>query len=540
MTLSDEDAKGQVVNSKERIDDQTKSKWHAQVFVYTGGNQKVPHDVVRGRIHPSCKRIEKEAFKERESLLAVEFSVGLQEICDGAFKECAGLEYIVTPSTLKKIGASAFFGCLNMKFIKLNRRLEHISTSAFKECCALEIVHLPPTVSKLGAFAFSKCCLLKEVALSRALKKVHKGTFDDCPELDLIVKQNYTLFAAGEPTDVKIDTNHRKASKDVFDKLEKLIAERKKKQVNDQGDSKPTIQTASNEDGKPAETLNIGNALKEKEKELANLHATLERKTEEFNALQSDMEGKLKKLTDDNESMKDKLQKATEENESTIEANVTLEQENECTRKAYNDIESKLNETESKLQSTKDFLEREKCEKAGTVERLLEITANYRALKAENVRLQKEKEDKDASLLKTTEKVGALREQIKTLRKQEHRRGHDSVVSADDTVPNDLEGISIGLDSSQSRTARSKVSSVTGGEHFESCAEDLESSAKRSWQSTRKRKRTPKEASTKSPENCVKHVKALEQRLAKMKKNLQTTETEAEGETNDTNESQSG
>jgi len=484
----------------------------AEVFVYEGGNQTVPANVVRARIDPKCRRIEKEAFVGRAFLREVEFSEGLVEICEGAFRGCEWLQYIITPSTLKRIGARAFYECMNMRYAKLNERLVTISHKAFSECYALKYMHLPSTVSQLYSRVFANCCELRKVSLGQALKKVFKGTFEGCNKLELIVKPEKTVLVAGAvPESTTIDSaNYKEASKAVFDKVEEVIAGRKNKEANK--DQKGMV------DLKPAaETLeDDGNELKEKEEELGDVEGRLKKITEErdalqeseakMKALQSDMEAEQQEAMEKIESlqnanvklesdMETKEQKLMEEKESlkeAKEANARLGQENERILKASKDMEAKL-------QATADSLEKERIEKA-------EIKGDCNALRKQIAGIQKEKGDMQTSLLRKVEKYGqkygALQEQIKRLRKG-HRREHDSVVSVDDEVQNDLEGMSIGLESAQGRTARSKLSSVTGEENFESCVEELESKR------ARKRKRSSEEASRKSPEGTINKMKSL-------------------------------
>ena len=83
------------------------------MFVYKEG-VTVPRDVVRARIDPSVKCIQKDAFKGCQKLEWVEFTEGVEKIDDGAFDSCLSLVYIRTPSTTRVIGRLAFANCSSL------------------------------------------------------------------------------------------------------------------------------------------------------------------------------------------------------------------------------------------------------------------------------------------------------------------------------------------------------------------------------------------------------------------------------------------
>ena len=111
------------------------STWIAmEIFVYTGGNQKVPVDVEHVRIASSCKKIEDKVFIGRNRLKTLECEDGVEEIGESAFEDCESLTAFHAPSTLLKIGNRAFANCIKLRWLKLNEGLEEIGREAFLKC----------------------------------------------------------------------------------------------------------------------------------------------------------------------------------------------------------------------------------------------------------------------------------------------------------------------------------------------------------------------------------------------------------------------
>jgi len=156
------------------------------IFLYVGGNQEVPKDVVRARIDPSVKIINEEAFSQCKALREVEFCEGLEEIGDGAFCCCKSLEYIRTPSTTRVIGEEAFYCCTSLKNVLFNEGLVEIKDMAFSSCSRLTNVCLPSTMRWLRKNSFHSCRILRIVALNEGLEEVGENVFVGCTMLQLI------------------------------------------------------------------------------------------------------------------------------------------------------------------------------------------------------------------------------------------------------------------------------------------------------------------------------------------------------------------
>lgn len=86
------------------------------------------------------------------------------------------LEYIVFPSSLKKIGKSAFGGCGSLAQIDLNEGLEEIEDSAFASCSQLREIVFPTSLRLIGNYAFFYTGLSK-IVIPKSIEFIGEGAF---------------------------------------------------------------------------------------------------------------------------------------------------------------------------------------------------------------------------------------------------------------------------------------------------------------------------------------------------------------------------
>ena len=100
---------------------------------------------------------------------------GIKEIGKHAFWD-SSIEIITIPSTVEKIGLSAFSRCKNLKTVTLNEGLKEIGGTAFQGT-SIESITIPSTVEKIESLAFGYCTKLKTVTLNEGLKKIEFNAF---------------------------------------------------------------------------------------------------------------------------------------------------------------------------------------------------------------------------------------------------------------------------------------------------------------------------------------------------------------------------
>ena len=88
---------------------------------------------------------------------------GVTSLQDEAFFDCRSLEEPSLPSTLERIGWSAFQHCDNLKRIVIPDGVTYIGGGAFQWCRSLQDVEIPASVVKMGENAFNWCDALLDI-----------------------------------------------------------------------------------------------------------------------------------------------------------------------------------------------------------------------------------------------------------------------------------------------------------------------------------------------------------------------------------------
>lgn len=137
-----------------------------------------------------------------ESLQNVSFAAGTTYIPDALFREC-GLEQIMIPDTVTRIGRDSFEKCEKLRTINWGKAIAEIGDGAFGECTALVSLDLPDTIKVLGNSAFRECTALTGVRLPKNVETgefcgYFPGPFDGCQALKSVQFANgFTFLAAG-------------------------------------------------------------------------------------------------------------------------------------------------------------------------------------------------------------------------------------------------------------------------------------------------------------------------------------------------------
>ena len=149
------------------------------VFVYMGGDQRVPRDATHIRVHKSVKIIIERAFEDCISLVSIEMHDGVEIIEEWAFNSNF-LKGIKLPG-VRAIGNGAFHHCEALENVQFGDKLETIGNSAF-EHTSLRNIKIP-RVRVIGYDAFAECEQLTGVELSEDLETVGHEALAYCPRL---------------------------------------------------------------------------------------------------------------------------------------------------------------------------------------------------------------------------------------------------------------------------------------------------------------------------------------------------------------------
>ncbi|KAK1738543.1 leucine-rich repeat domain-containing protein [Skeletonema marinoi] len=183
------------------------------IFVYRGG--RAPRHVTHVRIDKSVEVIEEHVFDGYEDLVQVETHDGIRKVEASAFYGCKLLRGINLKSAVE-ISDHAFYCCGNLESVEFGDKLETIGRSAFGLCSSLKRLILPSIIT-FEAGAFWGCSALTDVDISERLETIESNAFLGCECLqriaiplkrDLLVynhlRRNYTQFDGCELL-VKVD-----------------------------------------------------------------------------------------------------------------------------------------------------------------------------------------------------------------------------------------------------------------------------------------------------------------------------------------------
>ena len=132
-------------------------------------------------------QIGENAFADVEKLKSITLSPSVNEIKNGAFKNCTSLESI-NLNSVNTIGESAFSGCTSLRNVTLSNEITTISKDLFKNCESLERIMIPASVTTIEAGAFSGCTSLREVVFmdGSTVDTIPQDAFSGCSSLENI------------------------------------------------------------------------------------------------------------------------------------------------------------------------------------------------------------------------------------------------------------------------------------------------------------------------------------------------------------------
>ena len=157
--------------------------------LYNRENITIPSTIsVSGFDSPiPVKVIDRDAFKNKTTILTISFSQNIKRIDASAFEGCTNIaEALIGCTNLEEIGSYAFKGCTNLTTVTLpNSTTTKIGDEAFKNCVALTTINIPSTLTTLGKGAFYGC-KITSAPLPAGITIINDDTFRDCGLLETV------------------------------------------------------------------------------------------------------------------------------------------------------------------------------------------------------------------------------------------------------------------------------------------------------------------------------------------------------------------
>lgn len=107
-------------------------------------------------------------------------------IGEEAFKNVSSIKSITMPSTLERIEGSAFYGCINLETVNLNKGLNYIGVSAFEGTTSLSSIWLPDSLLEIRSYAF-KNTGLTSVYVPETVRIMGEYVFEECSKLSSVI-----------------------------------------------------------------------------------------------------------------------------------------------------------------------------------------------------------------------------------------------------------------------------------------------------------------------------------------------------------------
>jgi hypothetical protein len=167
------------------------------VFIYMGGDQEVPRDVTRIRVHKSVKIITASAFRYCYYLVSMELHDGVEIIEQQAFYNCTVLRGIKLPG-VRVIEMYAFANCTALVDVEFGDKLEIIRRNAFYyDCISLANIEIAK-VRVIEFAAFNGCDQLTDAKLSKDIEEIGERSFSRCRRLRRIAMPLRANIIGGE------------------------------------------------------------------------------------------------------------------------------------------------------------------------------------------------------------------------------------------------------------------------------------------------------------------------------------------------------
>lgn len=129
------------------------------------------------RFPPQLRRIGKTAFLGCLRLGEVILPEGVKQICPSAFATAWGLTAVSLPDSVTQICPAAFSDCEKLERVRLPQALSQIEDECFFNCKKLAQIQAPRTLRTIGMRAFQFCWALTDFAFPEGLKEIGEEAF---------------------------------------------------------------------------------------------------------------------------------------------------------------------------------------------------------------------------------------------------------------------------------------------------------------------------------------------------------------------------
>ncbi len=165
-------------------------------YVYRGEEgEHIPDEATHIIVGEDVTFVRARAFVRHPNIVEIICHEGVEKIGASAFWGCPNLRRVIMPG-VKILGANAFFYCEALEDVECDK-LEIIGLAAFGMCESLSSINLPSAII-VGVIAFNHCKALFDVTFGNTLVRFEEKAFLGCEALERItipLKDNFLITA---------------------------------------------------------------------------------------------------------------------------------------------------------------------------------------------------------------------------------------------------------------------------------------------------------------------------------------------------------
>lgn len=133
-------------------------------------------------IPSTVRKLGSSAFNDQKDMTSATLPEGLVSIGSYAFSGCSKLEHLVIPSTVDSIGNHAFNGCSALQQINIPQGIKKLADAVLSGT-GIKTLDIPSSVNDIGMAAFSNCESLQSIKLPKGLTVLDASLFYGCKRL---------------------------------------------------------------------------------------------------------------------------------------------------------------------------------------------------------------------------------------------------------------------------------------------------------------------------------------------------------------------